>query len=692
MTLPRLFALTIFCGSFLLFLVQPIIAKELLPQFGGSASVWVTCLVFFQSALLLGYAGADRLAHAVPARLQTLLVVVLLVTAVATLPIVPALHVGVARNHPALDVLAALALTVGLPYVLVSATSPLVQTWYARCLPGRSPYPLFALSNLASMLALFGYPLAVEPWVGTHRQAYAWSAAYLLWAVLLVACALLARRLDRTVAVAISPVSIDPGVLGADAVTPALETAPTAARYGEWILLSALGSWLLLALTRHLTADIAAIPLLWILPLAVYLLTFIVAFADQRRLSTRGLALCGIAALLLYAAFSAWTAWPQRDDDFNLPIAAQIGVFCAVLAGTCLVCNGGLALTRPPPRYLTRFYLTLSLGGAAGAVLIGLIAPAVMNVDFDLEIGIVACAVLVLWRARHLRRLYVAGAALTVLLVLGAVGLVMQQFYDGTVLTRRNFYGALHIFEWNQEGAGMARSLANGVIVHGTQYLAPALVRRPTEYYGDTSGIGHAMVALQKDPAPHRIGVIGLGAGTMAAYGRAGDVVRFYEINPQVVDIAQHEFSFLRDSAARVEIALGDARLSLAVETPQHFNVLVIDAFTGDSIPVHLLTVEALDLYLRHLAPHGIIAFHVSNLYLDLVPVVQRLAQARGLATCVVETDDEDTFNAASDWVLASPDPRTLAVHDIANVSQPISANTTRLWTDDFSDLLPFLH
>jgi hypothetical protein len=679
MTLPRLFALTIFCGSFLLFLVQPIIAKELLPQFGGSASVWLTCLVFFQSALLLGYAGADRFTAAVPARLQCVLVVALLVAAAATLPIVPGLHASLAQTHPALGVLAALALTVGLPYVLVSATSPVIQSWYARCLPGRSPYPLFALSNLASMLALFGYPLAVEPWVGTRAQAYTWSAGYLVWAVLAVTCAFQARAAGSV------PRAEDAG-------RAEIEAMPTRSRYGEWILLSALGSWLLLALTRHLTRDIAAIPLLWILPLAVYLLTFIVAFADWRWLSARALTLCGIAALLLYAAFSTWTAWPWADNDDGLPIPAQIAVYCGVLAGACLLCNGGLALTRPPPRFLTRFYLTLALGGAAGAVLIGLIAPAVLNVDFDLEIGMVACALLVLWRARHLRRLYVAAAALTVLVVLGAAGLVVQQFYDGTVVARRNFYGTLRVFDWNQDTAGAARSLANGVIVHGTQYLAPRLAHRATEYYGDASGIGHAMAALQQDAAPHRIGVIGLGAGTMAAYGRSGDVVRFYEINPQVIDIATHEFTFLRDSAARVEVALGDARLSLAAEASQQFNVLVIDAFTGDSIPVHLLTAEALDLYLRHLAPHGIIAFHVSNLYLDLVPVVQRLAQSRGLATRLVESDQEDDFNTSSSWVLVSVDPQTLGVHQIAAVSQAIPANTTRLWTDDFSDLLPFLH
>jgi hypothetical protein len=681
----QLFALTIGCGSFLLFLVQPIIAKELLPHFGGSASVWLTCLVFFQVALLLGYAGADLFAMRVSPRMQIALVVALVLAAALTLPIMPSAHestmdAGLDHTRPALGVLVSLGLTVGLPYVLVCATTPVVQSWYSRSLPGRSPYGLFALSNLASMLALFGYPLAVEPWVGTHWQAYGWSAAFLLWAALMVGCAIAARP----------PAMPSDSMEVTASVAAGVSPGPSRSHHLEWLLLSGLGSWLLLALTRHLTRDVAAIPLLWILPLAVYLLTFIVAFSSLRWLTARTLSVCALTALLLYAAFTAWSYWPGAVNE-GLPIAGQIGVFCAVLAGTCLLCNGGLALSRPPPRQLTRFYLTLSLGGAAGAVLIGLIAPALLHVDFDLEIGMIACALLVLWRIRRQRRLLVILSAVTTLLVLAAAALVVQQFYDGTVLARRNFYGTLRVFDWEQEGAGRARSLANGVIVHGTQYLAPALAHRPTEYYGDASGIGHAMAALAKDPQPHRIGVVGLGTGTMAAYGRGGDVMRFYEINPQVLDIANHEFTFLRDSPARVDVVLGDARLTLAAESPQRFDLLVIDAFSGDAIPVHLLTVEALDLYLHHLQPHGIIAFHVSNLYLNLVPVVARLAQARRLAARLVETDQEDDFNTASAWVLVSPDPKSLAVREIAAVSQAIPDNTTRVWTDDFSDMLPFL-
>ena len=675
--LAGLFAATIYCGSFLLFLVQPILAKELLPRFGGAASVWATCLVFFQSALLLGYAGADALSH-LPERACAVIVPVLALGAALVLPIIPAAHWQLAGGNPAWGVLGALAATVGLPYVLIATTSPLVQAWHARCLPGRSPYRLYALSNLASLLALFSYPAAVEPWVGTHTQARVWSAAYVLWAVLIGACALAARN----------PPASAPVPAGAGAASDA---APGFGAYLRWSALSGLGSWLLVALTNHLTRDVAAIPLLWILPLAAYLLSFIIAFGGHAWLTRRRLLLAGIGALLIYAAFASYSAWPGADDN-DLPIAVQVVALTLVLTGACLLCNGRLALTRPAARHLTRFYLTLAFGGALGAVLVALAAPALFNADFDLEIGMGACAAALLAQCRGERLRLWLPAGVAALATLTGAGLTVRQFYDGTVLSARNFYGTLRVFDWNTGSPGTARSLAHGVIVHGTQYLAPALRRRPTEYYGPASGVGHAMAALQRNPAPLRIGVIGLGAGTMAAYGRRGDVVRFYEINPAVIDIAEHQFSFLRDSPARIELARGDARLTLAAEPVQNFDLLVVDAFSGDSIPVHLLTREALDVYLRHMKPGGLIAFHLSNLYLDLVPVVQRLAQAGQLSARLIEADDDDDFNSPSSWVLVSTDARSLAARQIASVAKPIPPNATRLWTDDFSDLLRFLH
>jgi SAM-dependent methyltransferase len=717
--LAAIFALTVFCGSFLLFLVEPIIAKELLPWFGGAANVWATCLVFFQLGLLLGYAYADALVRRLAPRAQLASLVVLLAAAALMLPIVPARHWAAAAGTvgPALAVLGALAATVGAPYVLISATSPLIQSWYAQRFPGKSPYRLFALSNLASMLALLAYPTLIEPRLGTRMQSYGWSAAYGLWALLMLVCAASTlgvgdrdrarRRRDR-------PPRGDPDS------DPSLETtldlyvgpSPSRARYLSWMGLAALGSLLLVAVTNHMTRDVAAIPLLWVLPLAVYLITFIGSFQESRWLTPARLTAVALAVLALYSAFSLYVNWPGGDSDNTLPIGWQILILCTVLGGACLYCHGTLARTRPAPAHLTRFYLSISLGGAVGSILIGLAAPALLPVDFDLEGGMLVLAAVLIWRswrgrplpapsparsshepsrymARYWARLLgiVAFAATA-----AAVAVTVQQFYDGTVLTRRNFYGSLRVYEWDAGKAGTARSLTNGVILHGTQYSAPSARRRPTEYYAEPSGVGRAILALQKSRSPLRVGVIGLGVGTLAAYGRPGDVVRFYELNPVVLDIARHEFTYLKDSAARIEVALGDARLSLEREPPQGFDLLVVDAFSSDAIPVHLLTREALEIYLRHLRPGGVVAFHTSNRYVDLPPVVARLAELRGLTARLIEVDDDDTFNTPSSWVLVSADARFFAEPQIRTAASKLAHTTARAWTDDFSDLIEYMH
>ncbi len=712
--LSAVFALTIFCGSFLLFLVEPIIAKELLPWFGGAANVWATCLVFFQLGLLLGYGYADALARRFTPRGQLASLAALLGAAALLLPIVPARHWAAAGQMvgPALAVLGALATTVGAPYVLISATSPLVQSWYAQRFPGKSPYRLFALSNLASMLALLAYPTLLEPRIGTRMQSYCWSAAYGVWALLMLICAASTLRSS-------AKPSSDPAL--ETTVDVFAEPPPPLSRYLTWIGLAALGSFLLVAVTSHLTRDVAAIPLLWVLPLAVYLLTFIVSFQNSRWLTPVRLAGVALAALALYSAYSLYVNWPGGDSDDTLAIGWQILILCAVLGAACLFCHGTLARTRPAPAHLTRFYLTISLGGALGSILVGLAAPALLPVDFDLEGGMLALAAVLAyatWRrslaapssapdpasphpaaltssdpsryaARYwLRPLSVLAFAATA----SAVGVSVQQFYDGTVLTRRNFYGSLRVYEWDAGKAGTARSLTNGVILHGTQFSAPSARRRPTEYYGEPSGVGRAILALQKSRSPLRIGVIGLGVGTLAAYGRPGDVIRFYELNPVVLDIAQREFTYLADSAARIEVALGDARLSLEREAPKSFDLLVVDAFSSDAIPVHLLTREALEVYLNHLRPGGVVAFHTSNRYVDLPPVVARLAELRGLTARLIETDEDDTFNTPSAWVLVSDDPRFFAAPEIRTAASKLAHTGARAWTDDFSDLIEYMH
>lgn len=707
------FALTIFCGSFLLFLLEPIIAKELLPWFGGAANVWATCLVFFQVGLLLGYACADVFARRLSPRGQLASLLVLLGAAALVLPIVPARHwASLGTRSPALAVLGALATTVGMPYVLMAATSPLVQSWHAQRFPGRSPYRLFALSNLASMLALLSYPTLIEPRLGTRVQSYCWSAAYGVWGLLMLLCA--ASTLGLAARDEASP-SGSAGRASASELEATIDVhtgpAPPRTRQLSWIGLAALGSLLLVAVTNHMTRDVAAIPLLWVLPLAVYLLTFIVSFQESGWLTRQLRTGLGLGALALYGGYSLYVNWPGGDTDNTLPIGVQILILSVVLAGACLYCHGTLARTRPAPAHLTGFYLRVALGGALGSVLVGLAAPALLEVDFDLEAGMLALAAVLLaatWRRRfappaegvpgegapsyaahHWGRLL---GILTFATTVAAASVSVHEFASDTVLARRNFYGSLRVYEWDAGGAGTARSLTNGAILHGTQYSAPSARRRPTEYYAEPSGVGRAILALERSQGALRIGVIGLGVGTIAAYGRAGDVIRFYELNPVVLDIARHQFTYLRESAAHIEVGLGDARLSLEREAPQGFDLLVVDAFSSDAIPVHLLTREALELYLKHLRPGGVVAFHTSNRYVDLPPVIARLAELRGLTARLIETDDDDTFNTPSSWVLVSGDPRFFGRAPVAAATSKLAHTAARPWTDDFSDLVEYLH
>ncbi|MGC1818039.1 MAG: fused MFS/spermidine synthase, partial [Casimicrobiaceae bacterium] len=585
-----LYALTIFASAFLLFLVQPIIAKEILPWFGGSAAVWTTCLVFFQSALLAGYAYADAATRRLSRRAQGSLHSVLLVASLLLLPIVPAVAwKPLGSESPLWLILGLLAATIGLPYLLLSTTSPLLQAWFAQRHPGRNPYRLFALSNFASMLALLAYPFAIEPWIPTHMQAIAWSAGYAAFAVLCIGTAL--------------KIGSDPtktAKTGTDHVlktwsVPVFEAAaapPGIARHLLWASLAAVGSILLLSVTSHITENIAAVPLLWIVPLSIYLITFILCF-EGSRWYPRGL-LLPLAALAL-----GGMAWAIADPSITHELGLQLGISCGGLFLACMFCHGELARLKPAPQFLTRFYLMVSLGGALGAVLVGVIVPVVLPANFDLALGLVACAALLTWQVRRDPPGFGALAIVAAVATIGCAIWGIDEFYDGTIATARNFYGVLRV---QGIGTGSARhlSLIHGTILHGTQYLAPELRRRPTTYYTETSGVGRVLESLNPRTKPLRVGIIGLGTGTLAAYGAKGDVYRFYDINPAVIRIARTEFTYLSESDAHIETVLGDARLSLEREPPQHFDLLAIDAFSSDAIPVHLITSEALTLYIRN--------------------------------------------------------------------------------------------
>jgi MFS family permease len=671
-----IYAATIFVSAFLLFLVQPIMAKQILPWFGGSANVWTTCLVFFQTTLLLGYAYADLVVRRTSARTQIRVHVALLALSCIVLPIVPgAQWKPLGTESPSLLILALLAATIGLPYFLLSTTSPLVQAWFARSFPGKSPYRLFALSNLASMLALLGYPIGLEPWVTTRFQSYGWSAAYVVFALLCAACGWFSLRGAHRHA---EPAQQQ------DA-SPTDEAPPAGTRQLLWASLAATGSFLLLAVTNHLCQNISSIPLLWVVPLSIYLLTFILCFDG------RGWYRPELFAAMLAAALGVM-AWTLADRNLTHQLELQIGVFCVGLFLACMFCHGELARLKPAPRYLTRFYLMVSAGGAVGSALVGLVAPLVLPAYFELAFGLAACAALLAFQVRRRHPVFVALAIVAVLFTVGAGAWQVHDFFDGTLLATRNFYGVLRVQLYGGDDASRHRSLMHGTILHGTQYLDPDLAHRPTTYYTQTSGVGRALESLHPTTRPLKVGVIGLGAGTLATYGSKGDIYRFYDINPAVIVIANRDFTYLKDSDATIQTPLGDARLNLEREAPQGFDLLAIDAFSSDSIPVHLLTDEALAVYVKHMKPGGIIAFHLTNRFLDLIPVVKQLADAHHLFSVLVADDGDEGIVSRSDWVLLSDREASLQVPQIAEAASEVETRENlRLWTDDFNNIIQIL-
>jgi hypothetical protein len=677
-----LYAVTIFLSAFLLFLVQPVMAKQILPWFGGSATVWTTCLVFFQSALTAGYAYADWTVRRLPPPRAVLVHCALLALSLTALPIMPAEHWKPdGDENPAWLILGMLVATIGLPYFLLSTTSPLVQAWFSRRFPSASPYRLFALSNLASMLALLGYPFLFEPWAATRIQVFGWSSCYAGFVLLCAAAGW--RSLARA-----SDADVPTGWRGhahVEDAPHALSTEPpTLGRQLLWCTLAATASILLLGVSNHITQNIASVPLLWIVPLALYLLTFILTF-DGTGWYKRDIVLSMTAAAL------GVMAWTLADPALTHELEIQIGVFCVGLFLACMFCHGELVRIKPPPRYLTRFYLMISLGGATGAVLVGILAPLILPAYFELATGLALCALLLLWQVRRDYPVFGVLGLAALFTTIGCAIWGATEFYQNAISASRNFYGVLRVQEVGVATGSHRRSLVHGTIMHGNQYLDPALSTQPTTYYTNTSGIGRLLDVLHPRTEPLRVGVIGLGTGSLAAYGTAGDFYKFYEINPDVVAVAKRDFTYLHDSGATIATALGDARLVLEREPPQQFDVLAIDAFSSDSIPVHLITHEALGIYLKHVKPGGVIAFHLTNRFLRLVPVVEALAKANGLAALWI-ADSGGSLASSSDWVLLSSNVDLLAHPRLIESAQEIESRPDwRLWTDDFNNLVKVL-
>jgi hypothetical protein len=654
--------------------------------------VWTTCMLFFQVLLLGGYLYAHLLSSLLGIRQQAMIHLTLLALSLVFLPITPSDALKpVDSQNPVGGILLLLLISIGLPFLLVSATSPLIQKWLKLTQPKRSPYRLFALSNFGSLLGLLIYPFAVEPLMLLGEQTRAWSVGYGLYAGLGAGCAVLLFRSRVR-----SPPSAAQALIGMP-----VQKIPLSTR-GLWLALATCGSVMLLATTNHLCADVAVVPFLWVLPLSLYLLSFILSFQHdawyERRIWVSALVVSLAAVVILL----------KQTEDVDLRL--QIFIYSAALFAACMVCHGELARARPPAAHLTSYYLVIATGGALGGVFVTLLAPALFQGYWEYPLALLASYVLAALcvsrdqipfgesRSLRVRPHLWAGGAWVLVFFLG------WHVYDvraGTLAMTRNFYGVLKVYEGDAGTPEWRRYLWHGQISHGSQFLQPSRRRTPTQYFGTETGIGLAINNHPRRQTGLRIGIVGLGTGTIATYGRETDVIRFYEINSEVAAIARDYFYYIEDSPAEVDVVLGDARISMEQELrlngSQQFDLLAVDAFSGDAIPVHLLTREAFELYLKHLRPDGILAVHISSLYFDLKPLIRGLARELDWPAVLIENmEDPDAEVFSCEWALLTRNGEFFAEEAVTQGITPWLAETSGtpeevVWTDDYSNLFQLL-
>jgi hypothetical protein len=684
-------AAAIFLSAFLLFQIQPLAGKELLPWFGGSAAVWSACLLFFQAVLFLGYLYAHLIGTRLAPRRQGLVHLALLAIALCFLPIAA----GAAwkppdQSLPVPRILAFLAATLGLPYFLLSANGPLLQRWYTLRAPG-APWRLYALSNVGSLLGLLSYPFLVEPLLSLGTQRLLWSGAFALFAA-------------AVAAIAVGLIRAAPPLPPPPLATDRDDASRRGAAWTTLVLaLSLTGSLLMAATTHYLCQHVAVIPLLWILPLSLYLVSFIVVFAGDRWYR-RGLMIPLLAAATIAATATLFLG-------FRIGLPARIAVLLAHLFVGCLVLHGEMARLKPAPRRLTGYYLLLSAGGALGTAFVTFLAPALFAGYWEYHVALAACWGLALVAAARGAAAPAASRSKAALAagLAGLLALVVALRWDTlvvmaqTVHAERNFYGALQVVERDAENPALHRfELTNGGILHGAQFTNPKLRRQPTVYFGPSSGLAAGLRSAREaaraggGTGALRIGCIGLGVGVIAAHTVPGDDLRYYELNPAVERVARTYFSFLADAPGTTEIVLGDARLALerelAAAGPRRFDVFIVDAFTGDAIPAHLLTRECLQLYLAHLAPGGRVLLHISNRYLDLRPVVLGLARDAGLEPIVMDSRPANIAELPATWAgLARRGSYSAEERALAAASRPPFSGRLALWTDEYSTLFNLL-
>ena len=685
-----LFFITIFLGAFLLFQVQPLIAKVILPYFGGGAAVWTACLLFFQAFLLLGYLYAHLLSKIGSFKQQALLHGVLLLISLLLLPIgISSMEYVATANMPLVNILSLLTISIGLPYFMLSSTGPLVQHWFSLVNQNKLPYKLYSLSNLASLIALLSFPFLIEPFFTSGQQSLYWSVMYFVYA--LVMLVLLFRLINS----AITNTNKHEHTTNNNELVEPLITH----KYTQWLPLlwlgfSTLGVVLLVSTTNAMTQNVPPVPFLWILPLCLYLLSFIISFH-----SPKWYVRWYWFALFILTAFIALFMF-FIGSQFD--ITSQVVIYSSILFSACMLCHGELARLKPEPSKLTFYYLTLAFGGFLGSVLVAFVAQNIFTQFLEFPLAIVGLFLLfscaVFSENKRFDKLSVISFSLAILC--GVTLWQLNQLYVKTdVHSERNFYGILSVKDVEINGS-KERRLIDGTTSHGTQSLTSKLAHVPMSYYRENTGVAIALeqfsVLKTLNQQSLNVGFIGLGAGTLAAYGNKGDNYRFYELNPAVVDAAKQYFSYLKDSKADIEIVLGDGRVSLAKELndnqKENFDVLVIDAFSGDSIPQHLLTVEAMNLYWQHLNEQGVIAVHISNTHLNLLPLMQGLTQESAKELVYFKTKAQTENGHDTQWVWLTNN-QTLLNNRVTKAyrTKLVSNEETVVWTDDFSHLLSVL-
>ncbi len=695
---------TIFLSALLVFSIQPMLGKALLPWFGGGPAVWSACLLFFQVALLLGYLWAHALDKYLAPKKQTVVHLGALLLSLVVLvalwfswpaPILPSDNwKPTDTTWPAIHILFILTVSAGLPYFLLSSTSSLIQTWVRDRAPEKSMWRLYALSNMGSLIGLIAYPFVVEPLTGLVVQGKIWAGLYLAYVLSMAWCAISMLR-------ATGPT--DPPGKDQESSLTSSELIGAKKRW-LWFGLSATASMLLLAGTNQMCQEVAVIPFLWVVPLALYLLTFIIAFHSERSYGRLW------AGLLFVVTASA--AVMALYMEYKVHIGWQVLIYSSVIFAGSFLCHGELFRLRPSPSGLTGFYLTIAAGGATGGAFVALLSPLIFNGYWEFHVALVMSAALHVfalltdpesWVQGKGKKLKISLVTMAIMVLSGFLIYQPIRFLKNVMDSSRNFYGVLRVKLTHPEAPKFfAHDLFDGQILHGYQLQTPPLNRIATSYFSNTSGIGLVLRnhPFRKQGKGLKVGIIGLGIGTIAAHGEPGDVFRFYEINPDVIRLAKGDggyFSFLSDSRAKIQIVQGDARISLERELsltgPQNFDVFAVDAFQSDSIPIHLITKEAVELYFKHLKEDGLLLVHVTNLNLSLEPILDRLATELDLVISVVRDEGDGWVSLRSHWVFLTRDPTILAqppIAEKADIPQQLEGKAP-LWTDDHASILPII-